>query len=244
MDDRCVLAQSERADDRENRDERHNQSDQHQTDKQGALPDDSVSDPFGCETIDDDEYLEHLIERLEDAGKRGRTKVTIGEILDVIGPRAFAPLLVLVGLLITSPLSGIPLFPTVVGVIVVLTAVQIMCGRSNVWLPRPLLRLAVPKTRLRAALSWLHTPARLIDRYTVPRLQRWVHGASVYIVAIVCMLLAAFMPIMEFVPFSATLAGIMLTTFGVALVAHDGLICVLAYGLMAALVFVLFVVVP
>jgi len=199
---------------------------------------------FGCEDTEDDAYLEHLLDRVGEAGERGRSKVTVGEILQVVGPRSFAPLLVLVGLLITSPLSGIPLFPTLVGAIVFITSLQIIAGRRRVWLPPSLMRVKVPKSKLRTALDWLLVPARFVDRHTEPRLMRWVHGCSVYVVAILCMLLAALMPVMEFVPFSATLAGVMLTTFGVALVARDGLLCILAYGLMAALVFVIMTFIP
>lgn len=200
--------------------------------------DDDVRERLGCGDIDDDEYLEHLVDRLEDAGDR-KHKITVGEILEVVGPCSFGPLLIVVGLLITSPLSGIPLFPTVAGAVVLMTTLQLLFGRRNVWLPKPVLNLSVPKSRFRAAMSWLHTPARAIDRYTEPRMPLWVHGRSVYIIALVCMVLASLMPLMEFVPFSATLAGVMLTTFGVALVARDGLLCVLGYGMTGAIIFMI-----
>lgn len=206
--------------------------------------DDDVRERLGCGDIDDDEYLEHLLERLEDAGKPRKRRITVGEILEVVGPCSFAPLLILVGLLIVSPLSGIPLFPTVAGAIVLMTTLQLLFGRRKVWLPEPILKMSVPKSRFRAALHWLQRPARAIDRHTEPRMTRWVHGTSVYVVAIVCMILAGLMPLMEFVPFSASLAGVMLTTFGVALVARDGLLCILGFGMTAAVLFLIISFVP
>lgn len=206
--------------------------------------DDDIREKLGCGDINDDAYLEHLVDRLEDAGERRKSRITVGEILEVVGPCSFAPLLILVGLLITSPLSGIPLFPTVAGAIVLMTTLQLLFGRRKVWLPQSLLTLSVPKSRFRAALGWLHTPARAIDRHTETRMPRWVHGPSVYAIALVCMVLAGLMPLMEFVPFSATLAGVMLTTFGVALVARDGLLCVLGYGMTGAIIFMIVTFVP
>jgi hypothetical protein len=41
---------------------------------------------------------------------------------------------------------------------------------------------------------------------------------------------------MEFVPFSANIAGAALTAFGLALIAHDGLLALLAFVLTAMIV--------
>ena len=42
------------------------------------------------------------------------------------------------------------------------------------------------------------------------------------------------MPVMEVVPFSANLAGIALTAFGLAVIAHDGLLALVAFAATAA----------
>jgi hypothetical protein len=46
--------------------------------------------------------------------------------------------------------------------------------------------------------------------------------AGTYVIAIACLAIAAAMPPMEVVPFSANGAGAALTAFGLALIAHDG----------------------
>ncbi len=48
-------------------------------------------------------------------------------------------------------------------------------------------------------------------------------------VAIFCIVIAAGMPLMKLVPFSATTAGVALAAFGLALIAHDGLLALLAF---------------
>ena len=44
------------------------------------------------------------------------------------------------------------------------------------------------------------------------------------------------MPVMEFIPFSANLAGVVLTMFGLALMVRDGLLALLGLTLIAAAV--------
>ncbi len=51
--------------------------------------------------------------------------------------------------------------------------------------------------------------------------------------AVSCILIAAAMPAMEFIPFSANLAGAALTAFGLSLIAHDGVLALFAFGFTA-----------
>jgi hypothetical protein len=59
-------------------------------------------------------------------------------------------------------------------------------------------------------------------------------GASAhYAIATVGIIISFGTPVMEFVPFSANLAGAALTAFGLALVAHDGVFGLIAFILAA-----------
>lgn len=55
-------------------------------------------------------------------------------------------------------------------------------------------------------------------------------------VAIAAILIAAGMPLMEVVPFSANLAGVALTTFGLALLFRDGLLALAGFVITGATV--------
>jgi hypothetical protein len=50
----------------------------------------------------------------------------------------------------------------------------------------------------------------------------FIRGASLYVIAIICILISVGMPMMEVVPFSATAAGFVFTAFGLALIGWDG----------------------
>jgi hypothetical protein len=64
----------------------------------------------------------------------------------------------------------------------------------------------------------------------------FIRGVSRYLIAAVCAAIAAAMPAMELVPFSATGAGVALTVFGLALISDDGLLALVAFVVTAATV--------
>jgi hypothetical protein len=95
--------------------------------------------------------------------------------------------------------------------------------------PRWLLKRSVAQDKLCKALKWLRSPARFVDRLLRPRLEVFPGRAGIYSIAVVCIIIAAAMPAMELVPLVANGAGAALTAFGLSLVAHDGLLAVLAF---------------
>ncbi|MFW5969942.1 MAG: exopolysaccharide biosynthesis protein, partial [Halofilum sp. (in: g-proteobacteria)] len=156
--------------------------------------------------------------------------VSLRAIIEELGSRSFGPLLLLAGLVILAPIIGdIPGVPTLMAIIVLLVAGQLLLGRRYLWLPRWLLERSVTHAKVDRALSWMRGPARFVDRLLQPRLSMFVNGPGVYAIALVCVVIAAATPPMEFVPFTANGAGLALTTFGLALIARDGLLALLAF---------------
>jgi hypothetical protein len=174
--------------------------------------------------------LEQLLDRIAQAAT-DRDRVSIGSIVESVGRKSFGPLLLLAGVLTVSPLSGIPGMPTTMGVFTLLIAIQLLVGREYFWLPAWLLKRSVTRKRLETALKWMRPPARQIDRFLRPRLSALLHGPGNYAIAIVCTLMAVTMPFMEVVPFSVNGIGAALATFGVSLIADDGLVALLAFML-------------
>ncbi|MDG4867731.1 exopolysaccharide biosynthesis protein [Guyparkeria sp. 1SP6A2] len=179
------------------------------------------------------ENLRDLLDLLAAAdGESG--VVTFGEMLDVAGRRSFGPMLLLAGVIVLAPLIGdIPGVPTAVGVFVFLLAWQMLSGREHIWLPNWMLVRSVPRAKLRRAIDWLQPIARLVDRLLKSRLHVLVVGPARYAIAIVVMATSLLMPVMEFIPFSANVAGILLVVLGLALVARDGLMTLIAASLIA-----------
>lgn len=177
--------------------------------------------------------LEQLLDRIGEAAAE-RDQVPLEAILDAVGRRSFGPLLLVAGLITLAPLIGdIPGMPTLMGVFVLLTAGQLLFHREHFWLPRWLLERSVTREKLCKAIEWLRRPARFIDRWIRPRLTMFVRGVGLHVIAVASIAVAAVMPVMEFVPFSANGAGAALTAFGLALIARDGLLALLALAITA-----------
>jgi len=172
--------------------------------------------------------LEQMLDRIgESADSKGR--VSLGTIVESVGDRSFGPLLLLVGVIMTSPLSGMPGVPTTMGVLVLLIAGQLLFRRDHFWLPGFVLRRSLEQRRVLTAIDWLRPSARFVDRWLRPRLPAFIRGGSTYLISLVCAVIAAVMPMMELVPFSAHVAGLALTAFGLALISRDGLLALLAF---------------
>jgi hypothetical protein len=113
---------------------------------------------------------------------------------------------------------------------------QLLLGRKHVWLPNVLLNRSVEEAKLHKAVRWMQKPAGFVDRLLQPRLGFMVEGAMSYVIALLCLGVAFMMPAMELVPFSANLAGAALTAFGLALIARDGVLALIALVLTASII--------
>jgi hypothetical protein len=156
-------------------------------------------------------------------------EVCLQDIIDIVGTRWFGPLLMVPGLVMVVPGVGdIPGMSAMMGLVVLLVSVQAIFDRSRVWLPRWLATRYVREAKVKRAIRWLRRPAAIVDNHTRRRLTWAVKHASIYVIAATCILIAAMTPFLELIPFSAMLAGAAIANFGLALLAQDGLIALLA----------------
>ena len=181
--------------------------------------------------------LQQLLDRLDKAATGERIDVEC--MMQAVGRSSFGALLLLGGLVTLSPLDIIPGIPTLIALAVLIVCVQLLAGRRQFWLPAWVLRRSIASQRFRRALRWLQKPARFGDRLVRPRLTVLTTDAAIKVIALGSIAVALAMPVMEVVPFSANLAGIALTAFGLAVIVHDGLLALVAFGATAAGVVVL-----
>ncbi|MFA5676887.1 MAG: exopolysaccharide biosynthesis protein [Pseudomonas sp.] len=173
--------------------------------------------------------LEQLLDRLDEA-RQGQETVSLGQLMDHIGRRSFGPLLLLIGVMLVSPLSGIPGLPSTMGVAVLLLSLQMVLRRKYIWLPGWILRRNISQQKLAKSARWLRRPARFVDRFLRERLSFVVDGPASWPLALVCLALAVTLPLLEPVPFAASSAGLALTCIGLAMISHDGVLALIAYA--------------
>src|SRR5690606_16382714 len=162
--------------------------------------------------------LEQLLDRMDEA-REGQNTVSLERLMDTIGRRSFGPMLLLIGVILVSPLSGIPGLPSTMGVAVFLLSLQMLLRRKYIWLPGWILRRSISEEKLATAAGFLRG-----------RLSFLVDGPASWPLALLSLLLAITLPLLEPLPFAASSAGAALTCIGLAMIAHDGVLAVIAYG--------------
>lgn len=181
--------------------------------------------------------LETILDELQQAPHD--SEVSFGDMLEATGHRSFGPALLVPGLILRSPLGGVPGMATGVGIVALLVAGQIVLGRGSLWMPQWLLRRRFPTERFRRALRAMRKPSAIIDRFVRPRLDWMLRKPALQVLSVSCVATGFLMPALEAVPFADTAPGAALTAFGLALVARDGALAVIAAilcGLSLALV--------
>ena len=145
--------------------------------------------------------LEELVDRIDEAANN-HERVSLDVMMDEVGRRSFGPLLLLGGLLMAAPVIGdIPGVPVLLGLFVVLVAVQLLFGHYHFWLPQWLLKRSVRSEKVKKTTNkWLRRPARFIDRFLRKRLPFFTERGGTRAIAIACTLLALSTPVAEFIP--------------------------------------------
>ena len=171
-----------------------------------------------------------------------KDQVSLDDIMDISGRKSFGFFLLLAGVITLAPLIGdIPGVPTLMGAFVIIISVQLLVRRDNVWLPAVMRNHTVEQQKILKALNRLEPVMRFIDRVLKPRISFMTKGVMQYLIAGICVAIAAVMPVMEFVPFSANIAGVILTVFGLALLANDGLLVILAIAVLGTTGWLIFI---
>ncbi|MDP2215462.1 exopolysaccharide biosynthesis protein [Phenylobacterium sp.] len=175
--------------------------------------------------------LDEVVLCVCDAAGAAEGKITLEEIRDAIGGRAYGPLLFMAGLITMTPVSAVPGVPSILALTVVLIAGQMLAGSDQVWLPRWLLRLKVKGASLEKGAQRARKPAQFLDRLVRPRLLAMTQGPGRKGVAVICVLVGLMTPPLELIPFSTAIPAATITVFGLGLTARDGAVVLVALSI-------------
>lgn len=155
--------------------------------------------------------------------------VSVSDITSVANKGQFASLLLLPALALVTPLSGIPLFSTVMGLIITVISAQMLFVNSEVWLPRRIRALEVKGAVVRRAFEKIKPATRWLNGAVRPRLTFLLSGPAAVIPPILCMISGLILPVLEFVPFTASIVGVGVSLIAVAQLSRDGLLLLIGY---------------
>jgi len=171
---------------------------------------------------DDAHPLERLLDSLVEVGKE-QAHVSVSDIERDVGQRSFGPFMFVPAIFEISPLGGIPGVPTLIGLIVVITAAQMLFGRRHFWLPDFISRRSIKGDRIEPAVNKIRPLVRVVDKGLRPRLQRITRRPWNRAVAGLCILCAVIVPPLELIPFASTGPFAAIALIGLGLMAHDGI---------------------
>jgi hypothetical protein len=167
------------------------------------------------------------LERLADGAE-----LAISDVVDAMGSSSFASLMLVFALIAASPASTIPGITAVVAVIEFTLVVQMIFGRSSVWLPSFITRRHIATDKLRKGVDWLRKPVGFVERFLKPRLTLLFHRPWKWLPLILIVLLTLFMPFMELIPSSGSIAATVIALYAASLLTRDGVLAILSIALL------------
>jgi len=159
--------------------------------------------------------LAALLRRLADDGRE--TGLTVAQIRDRLDERAYG-LLVLI-LAVPCLVPGLYGVPQVVGIAILILAFQLVCGRTEPWLPAWFLRLRAKAGWLEGMADFAETRMGWIERLSRPRLKAFSVGPGERFAG-VFMILATLTIVL---PMTNTIPSVGLSLLAVGLIQRDGL---------------------
>ena len=150
--------------------------------------------------------------------------VSLGDVVQRIGPRGFGPLLFLPAIVVASPLGGIPGVPSLFALVILLIAAQVLLGRQHIWLPAVLENRQITAEKLYSATQKARPVARRMDRWLGRRLAKLVTRPAKMFAALCVIALCLLVPPLEIIPFAAALPMLAIALIGLAFTARDGIL--------------------
>jgi hypothetical protein len=170
--------------------------------------------------------LSDVLDRLEQSAEGD--SIAVGDVVETLGHHSFAALMLTFSLISTSPASAIPGITAVVAALVFLLVVQMIAGCDCVWLPAVVTKRRMATDKLCKGIGWLRKPVRFVERFLRPRLSFVYHRPLIYLPLVLILGLTLFMPVMEAVPTSGSIASAVIAIFAAGLLTRDGALAILA----------------
>ena len=189
------------------------------------MPDPSSTLAPAVSSDTDAEPRQRFSEVLNDLARRPTPAISLGNVLDAFGDRAFGALM----LVFAAP-NMLPLPPgmsAVLGAPLLFVTAQLMLGRPTLWMPGFICRQTIPRDFFALLTTKLSPILRRAERILRPRLTLLLHPVPERIVGAACLLLAIilFLPI----PFGNIPPAWAIAAFALGILERDGLATVVGW---------------
>jgi hypothetical protein len=176
--------------------------------------------------------LTSLVGRIErhikSDGHESGDKISLGDILDIVGRQAYGPLLLTIGLMSVSPLAMIPGSTWAFAVLTLLVAGQMALHRKHPWLPESALKVSFPEDDVEGVLRKARPWTKAIDKVVKPRLEFLAYEPWIVIVALLAVVAAIITFPLSLIPLAPAIPGAAIILVGLGVTARDGVVLGLA----------------
>jgi len=161
-------------------------------------------------------------------------KVSLADLLDVIGGRSHGALLTLPALLAVVPvISAIPGVSMTAAIIIILVSLQMLLSPRRIWIPERLLNFGFSRAGLETAVQKFRPWVRWTRHWMKPRMMHLAADARHRPIAILTAGLGVAMFILSLVPFGVTVPALAVLAFGLGLLIRDGYLIIVGLVLTA-----------
>ncbi len=171
--------------------------------------------------------LVDIADRIEAAARDGE-RLTVACIVEAIGERSHAALLLAVSAAAATPLSGVPGLTAISGALIALISAQRLFLGGPLRVPGFLGRRSVPAGRAREAARALRPALAWLDGATKRRLGALFRPPALQIALGLCLVSGLVMPFLELIPFTGSVIASAVALIAVALATRDGLFALFA----------------
>lgn len=167
-----------------------------------------------------------------------RDTVAVRDVVSAIGRRSMIPFLLVPALLTASPLSGIPGFSIVAGLVIALVSTRLLLQYDGMALPDWIERRVIAGDRLRQVIDRTLPVADWIDRHAHPRWEWLFTRPFIWLPETLCLMSGLMLPLFEVIPFTSSILASGVVLLALSMLVRDGrlvLIALLPYAGMIAL---------
>lgn len=170
----------------------------------------------------------------------GDGEVDFGALIAALEERGFGPVMIALASFLILPTGMIPGMPALIGAMLILVSVQMLAGRSSLWIPARLRRFALPADKVDAGVSRIRPWSRRVGRLIRPRLQGLVRSpAGPRLAALGALISGATAIPLGFIPMLPLFLSLPVLCFGAALTARDGLVMLMGLAAYAPALYAL-----
>lgn len=189
-----------------------------------------------CKPAHAEGHDDPLAELLADLAALAEAQVTVsvGEIMAALGARGHGPIILTLAALMMVPVGMLPMMPTLIGVMLALTAGQMLIGGQSVSLPAFIARQRLDGERFAAALQRAFPLSRRLRRVLHPRWRALAQSVvALWLIALYLLVVSLVMIVFGSVPGLPFLLCMPVLLFGLGLTAGDGLVVAMGFAVTA-----------